>query len=70
MNLNQAEKTRGLPCSHDEEYLSRQESTLNSVHEKLEENLKLKDVQIDQLQKGVRLTVYALPQLTTFNVQF
>lgn len=40
-------------CAHDNEFLSRQETTLNSVHEKLEARLLEKDKQIEQLQAQV-----------------
>ena len=44
---------RSKSCSHDNEYLSRQEDTLKSVHEKLEASLKDKDQNIEKLQAEV-----------------
>lgn len=40
-------------CAHDSDFLTRQETTLNSVHDKLEANLVDKDRQIEQLQDQV-----------------
>lgn len=40
-------------CAHDSEFLSRQENTLQAVHEKLEASLSGKDKHIERLQTEV-----------------
>ena len=46
--------TASKSCTHDSDFLSRQEVTLNSVHEKLEASLHAKDRHISSLQEKVR----------------
>lgn len=61
-SLTDAEKSyellvRSKSCAHDNDFLSRQEDTLKSVHEKLEASLTDKDQLIEKLQAEVCIPV-------------
>lgn len=53
LNQLHSQLAQSKSCAHDNEFLSRQEMTLNSVHEKLAASLAEKDHQIEQLQRQV-----------------